>query len=230
VGSADTLLDTAHHAIRFRVSVLIGMASVIMFVVACSPSQPAVSAATTTTAPTVPAAESPSTTQGSTTSGASEIATAEDEPIYGYGDYSAYAYTDVPWEVVTAAMVACLQDQGWPVEQIGNTGVSFQAVPVDQNRAAQIDQTRCEAGLNLPEYGAPSALDIEGVYSFWVDVLKPCYEAVGFSIADPPSLETFVESYPAVDWAPWRFLTGSSPELEQRCSSDPYDHDLAGDG
>ena len=88
---------------------------------------------------------------------------------------------------------------------------------------------RCDAGLNLPEYGAPSAIDIEGVYSFWVDVLKPCYEAEGHPIPDPPSLAAFVESYPNVDWAPWRYVTDPSPGLDQRCSANPYDYDLAGD-
>lgn len=196
---------------------------IIMFGTACSPSHPT---ATTAAVETFPAAEVPT---GPTESSPSEIAVAEDDPIFGYGDYSAYSYSDVPWDVVTAAQVACMRDQGWPVELIGSNGISYAAVPVEQNQAAQIDEERCSAGLNLPEYGAPSAIDIEGVYSFWVDFLKPCYEAEGHHIPGPPSLETFVESYPNVDWTPWRYVTDPSPELDERCSTNPNNYDLADD-
>lgn len=204
------------------------LAFIVVLVVGCSPSPPAV------TDGTVPGAEAASTTvaasattRGSSESAPTEIAGAEDGPIYGYGDYSAYSYEDVPWDLVTAAEIACMQDQGWPVKESGPTGISFADVPVDQNHIAQMDFGRCAAGLNLPEGGIPSLLDVEGVYSFWVDVLKPCYEAEGYSIPDPPSLDTFVETYPAVDWVPWRYVTDPPPGLDQRCSTDPYAHDLA---
>ncbi len=79
------------------------------------------------------------------------------EPIRGYGDYSSYSYASVPWALVTAAEIACMRDQGWPVEPFGDTdtGISWQAIPVEQNQAAQVDFVRCVAGLNLPEYGTP---------------------------------------------------------------------------
>ena len=86
-----------------------------------------------------------------------EILLTQVDPIRGYGDYSAYSYASVPWPLVTAAEIACMRDQGWPVEPIGDTGISFAAVPFDQNQAAQIDFARCTAGLNLPEYEGPGA-------------------------------------------------------------------------
>lgn len=79
-----------------------------------------------------------------------EILATQVEPIYGYGDYSGYSYAEVPWDRVTAAEIACMQDQGWPVEPDGNTGMLWTAVPVEDNQAAQIDFARCLAGLNLP--------------------------------------------------------------------------------
>ena len=202
------------------------MALIVMLAVACSPSYPT---AETAAPAAVSAAESPMASQGPTESSPSETAATEHDPIYGYGHYSAYSYSNVPWDAVAAAMIACMRDQGWPVEPIGNNGISFALVPVEQNQAVQIDQERCSVGLNLPEYGTPSAIDIEDVYSFWVDILKPCYEAEGHHIPDPPSLEAFVESYPNVDWAPWRYVPDPSPDLDQRCPASPYDYDLAGD-
>ena len=86
-----------------------------------------------------------------------EILLTQVDPIHGYGDYSAYSYANVPWDLVTSAQIACMRDQGWPVEPIGDTGISFAAVPFDQNQAAQIDFARCTAGLNLPEYEGPGA-------------------------------------------------------------------------
>lgn len=217
---------SAQHAFGRGVSVAIAIAMVVMLAVACSPSHPI---ETTAAGATIPTAESPMTSLGPTNSSPIETAATEDDPIYGYGDYSAYSYSNVPWDLVTAAMIACMRDQGWPIEPIGNNGISFAPVPAEQNQAARIDHDRCLAGLNLPEYGATQAIDIERVYSFWVDILKPCYEAEGYHIPDPPSLEAFVESYPNVDWAPWRYVPDPSPGLDQRCPASPYDHDLAGD-
>lgn len=147
------------------------------------------------------------------------------EPIYGYGDYSLYLYADVPWDLFTAAQIRCLHDQGFPVDPDGDTGMTFDRVPLEQNQALQIAWARCTAGLNPPDIEGTSPASIEEVYRFWVDVLAPCYEAKGFSIPDPPSLETFIETYPNVEWTPWRFVP-HTPELDQKCSSDPYDHDL----
>lgn len=80
------------------------------------------------------------------------------EPIHGYGDYSAYEYSAVPWTDVTAAEIACMQDQGWPVVAFPgtDTGIDFRDVPLENNQAAQIDFARCAKGLNLPDYDGPS--------------------------------------------------------------------------
>ncbi|MFH1330481.1 MAG: hypothetical protein ABIJ48_07525 [Actinomycetota bacterium] len=146
------------------------------------------------------------------------------DPIYGYGDYSAYSYAEVPWDLVTAAEIACMRDQGWPVDPIGDTGISWAAVPSEQNEAAQVSFARCAAGLDLPDYGVPSGVEIETIYRFWVDVLKPCLEAEGIYIPDPPSVVSFVETYPNVEWTPWQYVTNHTPELEERCPQNPYDY------
>jgi len=153
-----------------------------------------------------------------------DVLVTEVEPIHGYGDYSAYSYAEVPWDLVTAAEIACMRDQGWPIEAVGATGMSWTAVPPQQNEAAQIAFAGCVAGLNLPEYGAPSGVEIESIYRFWVDTLTPCLESEGYDIPDPPSVETFVETYPGVEWSPWRYVTDYSPGLEERCPQSPYDH------
>ena len=85
-----------------------------------------------------------------------EVLATQVEPIRGYGDYSGYSYSAVPWEAVTAAEIACMQDQGWPVRPDGDTGISFRDVPIEDNQAVQIDFARCMAGLNLPEYDGPT--------------------------------------------------------------------------
>lgn len=85
-----------------------------------------------------------------------EILVTQVEPIDGYGDYSAYTYASVPWAEVTAAEIACMQDLGWPVHPMGDTGISWDAVPIGDNQAAQIDFARCMAGLQLPPYEGPT--------------------------------------------------------------------------
>ena len=105
----------------------------------------------------VPSASDPVVTIPESTLPDLEILMTQVDPIHGYGDYSAYSYANVPWDQVTAVEIACMRDQGWAVEPIGDTGISWRAVPVEKNQAAQIDFARCLAGLNLPEYDGPSA-------------------------------------------------------------------------
>ncbi|WKZ83723.1 MAG: hypothetical protein QY307_05635 [Acidimicrobiia bacterium] len=153
-----------------------------------------------------------------------EVLIEQVDPIYGYGDYSAYPYSKVPWGLVTAAEIACMRDQGWPVEPIGDTGISWLAIPFEQNEAAQVGFARCVAGLSIPEYGVESGVEVENIYTFWVDVLKPCLEAEGYDIPDPPSVDSFVENYPDVEWVPWRYVSNTSSELEARCPQSPHDY------
>lgn len=158
-----------------------------------------------------------------------EILIDEVEPIYGYGDFSAFSFDDAPWDLITAAEIACMRDQGFPVEADGATGILFGNIPDEQNQAAQVAFARCAAGLSVPEYGMPAATQVVDIYEFWVEVLAPCLESEGYQVPDPPSLTTFVESYPAVEWMPWRAVTNPTPELEKRCPQNPYDHELLGE-
>jgi hypothetical protein len=143
-------------------------------------------------------------------------------PIYGYGDFSAYAYNEVNRDQAMAAHIRCLHDQGWPVEPIGTRGMSFAPIPDHLNLAAQFDSARCYAGLRLPAYASPTRSSIEQIYSYWTQFIAPCLRNLGHSIPDPPSIDTFAETYPLTDWAPWRFVEWT-PELAEQCPPDtPY--------
>jgi hypothetical protein len=144
-------------------------------------------------------------------------------PIYGYGDYSAYAYHEVPRNQSTAAQIRCMQDQGWPVEPIGTRGISFAPVPSHLNLAAQFDSARCYAGLRLPKYGHPPRSAIEDIYAYWTLVIAACLEDLGYQIPDPPSIDTFAETYPDIEWAPWRYVDWT-PELADQCPPDIPDN------
>ncbi len=78
-------------------------------------------------------------------------------PIGGYGDFSDTDYGDVDWDRVAVLVVECVNDQGFPVTaSFDGPGVSFGAVPLEQNAAATKTTDRCQAGLNFPEFASDS--------------------------------------------------------------------------
>ncbi len=76
-------------------------------------------------------------------------------PITGYGDFSGFGPFEIDRYYTTELLVRCIRDQGFAVEVIPpGDGISFTAVPVDQNQAAVDAAEACEAGLGLPELTA----------------------------------------------------------------------------
>ena len=179
---------------------------------------PADEAVTSPTEATVPATEEDRTE--SAASGPS-VTTTSFPPIYGYGDFSAFSYGQVPWDEVTTLELACLRDHGVSVEQSGPTGILYTGTE-EQSYLWMAYFDACRAGLNIPDESTTTSADIAWVYDFWLDQAE-CLRGLGYSVPDPPSRESFVENYPVVDWVPYRFVpNGEIPQAEKTCPQDPY--------
>lgn len=117
-------------------------------------------------------------------------------PITGYGDFSDVRYRDVDWVFATELMIRCARDQGVPVKLTPDgEGIDFMGVPPDQNAMAGAIVDACRAGLNIPDPVPVTREDVEKLYDHLV-AMVPCLESFGLVIPEPPSKETFLDTYP----------------------------------
>lgn len=152
----------------------------------------------------------------------STVTTTSFPPIYGYGDFSAYGYDQVPWDEVTALELACLRDHGVSVAPVGATGIRHTG-PIEQAPLFEAYSDACHAGLNVPDESTLTSAGIETVYDFWLDQAE-CLRELGYAVPDAPSRETFVENYPEVDWVPYRWVPiDELAEAEESCPQSPWD-------
>src|SRR5690606_19973409 len=99
----------------------------------------------------------------------------------------------------------CLRDQGFHTEVTPDGGLRFNA-PADQQRALHEAQYRCDVQYPIhPRFRQPLTTEqIALLYGYYVDTLRPCLEAEGYEIEQPPSLETFTATlYEDSSWHPY---------------------------
>jgi hypothetical protein len=150
-------------------------------------------------------------------------------PITGYGDFSGFGPFEIDRYHTTELLVRCIQDQGFAVEVIPpGDGISFAAVPVDQNQAAVDAAEACEAGLGLPELTAADYTDEirELMYKYQL-ALRQCLISAGYDIPEPPSRDSFVDNFFNDPWnaytsVPGSDLTDTGPDsISYRCPQSP---------
>jgi len=144
-------------------------------------------------------------------------------PIAGYGDFSDQEYFVIDWFLVTRLEVQCLQDQGFPVMLIPpGDGISFQSVPQSQNELAVQYFEACRAGLGIPDYEPASPEQIEMVYWYYI-ALRDCLIDEGYTVSEPPSLDTFVESWASGPWSPYENVSPGAgwDAIQMKCPQSP---------
>jgi hypothetical protein len=156
-------------------------------------------------------------------------ATTASAPITGYGDFSGFGPFEIDRYYTTELLVRCIQDQGFAVEVIPpGDGISFAAVPVDQNQAAVDAAEACEAGLGLPELTAADyTVEIRELMYEYQLALRQCLISAGYDIPEPPSRDYFVDSFFNNPWnaytsVPGSDLTDTGPgSISYRCPQSP---------
>lgn len=149
--------------------------------------------------------------------------------VGSYGDFSDLSPLEVDTFEATRLLVRCMNDQGFEVEVIPpGDGISYQAVPQEQNVAAQEAEERCRDGLGLREVTAADYTDEvrSHIYDYQV-ALRECLVGAGYEIPDPPSRDIFVESYLTDPWIPYSWVPGGdldpyrSDSILYRCPQYP---------
>ena len=144
------------------------------------------------------------------------------EPITGYGNFSGQDRFDVDSYQVVQLLAECVADHGFPLTVTGDgTGLTFQAVPPDQNQLAQAVLFACKAGLRLEKPAPPTVDQLEEAYAYMVAVAH-CLEEEGYSVTDPPSVGVYIDSQGY--WNPYDDLVAGLQEwsrLNQKCPQNP---------
>lgn len=126
------------------------------------------------------------------------------EPIEGYGDFSGLDRFDVDTYEATRLIVACANDHGFAVTIDPDGGIGFASVTPEQNQLAFAIELACEHGLHVRKPAPLTMEQLEKMYAYMV-ALAGCLEAQGYSVADPPSLDAYIDSQG--DWNPYDGLS-----------------------
>jgi hypothetical protein len=91
------------------------------------------------------------------------------------------------------AIADCLTEQGYDVVVNSQGSISS----TGGGEAFQVAYYACEAKYPLhPDYLRPlSDAQLEHLYDYFLNTLKPCLEAEGYGVPPAPSLQRFVETY-----------------------------------
>jgi len=129
----------------------------------------------------------------------------------------------------------CLHEEGFPqvvLTELGD-GLRFGGIPVEQDQAFQLARYVCSARYPLdPRMNRPLSPDqLSRLYGFYVGEQLRCIEGLGYEVPDPPTEQTFLETFDSDPWLPFRFAMpqalekGESAlaELMQTCPQQPGD-------
>jgi hypothetical protein len=101
-----------------------------------------------------------------------------------------------------AALVDCLRQAGWPVQVTADGGLKadFSAA---QRSAFIAAEAACAASLGEPPTFPPvTEADMRARYQFLVHA-RGCLIALGYTVAEPPSVDEYVDTYWTKPWTPF---------------------------
>lgn len=115
-----------------------------------------------------------------------------------------------------ATMVECLHSEGFPGARTnGSGGIDAGSLPGAQAQSYSIARYTCSVRFPvLPEASeTPSDEAMRVWYDYMLSEQIPCIEALGYSLAEPPSFEVFLEDYPTErQWTAGGEASGISAE------------------
>lgn len=108
-------------------------------------------------------------------------------------------------------MASCLSDAGIEATISEDGGIET-STPVGQEEPHAIAWYVCQAKYpGDPELAQPlTSAELEYLYNYLVNDLTPCLEAEGYKVDDPPSLQTYTDTYLTADaWTPYSSVLGA---------------------
>lgn len=108
------------------------------------------------------------------------------------------------------AIASCLQDAGYTDANADDDGgIAYGTIPDGQESAQAITLYTCYAKYPIDaKYTQPATeSQIEYIYYYWQHDLTPCLEAEGLEVSDPPSWNSFQETFGTrAMWDPYEAL------------------------
>jgi hypothetical protein len=109
-----------------------------------------------------------------------------------------------PSEEYLPLIAACLREAGWNAEiNQADGGLVIESLTSQQRPALMEARSACEQQIGAPPPPEPaSAEQIHERYAFLVQA-RQCLMALGYTISEPPTEETFADSYATGPWSPF---------------------------
>lgn len=109
-----------------------------------------------------------------------------------------------PSEEYLPLIAACLREAGWNAEITqADGGLVIKSLTSAQRPAFTAARSACEQRIGTPPPPQPaSAEQIHERYAFLVQA-RQCLMALGYTISEPPTEETFADSYATGPWSPF---------------------------
>lgn len=106
----------------------------------------------------------------------------------------------------------CMIDRGWPYREDQDGGYVLE-LRVEQEASFNLDSYVCQLQYPVAErYRQPwGRTQHEARYAYLTEIYLPCVRAQGYSVAEPPSLEVFVED--EASGRPWIPSSGVLPQV-----------------
>jgi len=128
-------------------------------------------------------------------------------------------------EEYQAGQIACYAEYGLtPVKATGGE-VLFENLPNDPGTQALLETAGvdCNARVPLPAFKNDKTMDA-AAYGRMLDT-RNCIIAHGYTVPEPPSMETWIDSGPSSAWNPYSYVSSSSTDaglsalaaLDQAC-------------
>ncbi|MHA6669748.1 hypothetical protein ACX3O0_12865 [Homoserinimonas sp. A447] len=120
------------------------------------------------------------------------------------------------------AIAECLTGMGFEATASADGGIEM-SYANEQAEPAELAHYTCGAKYPVhPKYSQPlNEAQLEYLYDYYVNVLSPCLEGEDVSVADAPSLSSFLEADDAERWFPYNSVDRFSPKLEEKCPQSP---------
>jgi hypothetical protein len=103
-------------------------------------------------------------------------------------------------------LATCMNEAGFPdVTVSADGGVMSGEVSAEQSEAYDVAFYVCQTQYPLdPKYNEPLTDDqLSLLYEYYTGELSECLHGLGYTFSDPPSKQSFIDSYTTAPWGPW---------------------------
>lgn len=139
-----------------------------------------------------------------------------------YPSFAESDFFEIDWARAVLALSDCMADNGYPVEVVDSgDGLSFKAIPADQQRGALAVMRACREALRIPTYRPLTETEILQVYAYLGET-EECLRNAGYPTSPRPSIDTFLDTWSTGPWSPFSEIPRTQlADAESECPPAP---------